>query len=110
MRGEARENRIKEIKNKCFSDRLSCHSFWANFFWLFLSVIVYEFFRGIKQLLQKTSHEKVRRWQVDNLRLFLLKVGASVIRRVRTIFSGPLVNEQLAKNALKTNPAPNSEN
>lgn len=31
-RGDASENRIKEIKNMCFSDRLSNHGFFANFF------------------------------------------------------------------------------
>jgi hypothetical protein len=36
-RGEASENRIKEVKNMCFSDRLSNHGFWANSFRLFMS-------------------------------------------------------------------------
>jgi hypothetical protein len=30
--GEASENRIKEVKNMCYSDRLSCHNFTANYF------------------------------------------------------------------------------
>src|SRR5690606_5651069 len=29
-RGEASENRIKEVKNMCFADRLSNHRYWAN--------------------------------------------------------------------------------
>ena len=38
QRAETSENRIKEVKNMCFSDRLSCHNFWANFLRLFLVV------------------------------------------------------------------------
>jgi len=29
LRAEASENRIKEVKNMCFSDRLSNHGYWA---------------------------------------------------------------------------------
>ena len=43
-RGDASENRIKELKNMCFSDRLSNHSFWANFMRLIISSLTYEFF------------------------------------------------------------------
>ncbi len=28
-RGDASENRIKEVKNMCFSDRLSNHGYWV---------------------------------------------------------------------------------
>ncbi|HHG85041.1 MAG TPA: hypothetical protein ENJ82_09885 [Bacteroidetes bacterium] len=69
----------------CFSDRLSCQRFWPNYFRLFLSVIVYELFTIIKSLTLKTANEQAHQWQVDNLRLFLLKVGATVIRRVRSV-------------------------
>lgn len=85
QRGETCENRIKEIKNMCFSDRLSCHGFWANFFRLFLSAIVYELFRRIKELIGKSKEEEAKRWQVETLRLFLLKVGASVTKMVRSV-------------------------
>lgn len=40
-RGDASENRIKEVKNMCFSDRLSNHTFISNFFRLILSSLVY---------------------------------------------------------------------
>ncbi|NCO63961.1 MAG: hypothetical protein GW839_13330 [Flavobacteriales bacterium] len=43
-RGEAIENRIKEVKNMCFSDRLSNYGFWANFFRLLISRLAYELF------------------------------------------------------------------
>lgn len=84
-RGETCENRIKELKNMCFSGRLSCNSFWANGFRLFLSAIVYEIFRELKRMVAKTRHDDAKRWQVDNLRLFLLKVGATVTSRVRKV-------------------------
>ncbi|NQY08094.1 MAG: transposase, partial [Flavobacteriales bacterium] len=48
-RGDASENRIKEVKNMCFSDRLSNHSFWANFFRLITSSLVYEMFLLLKE-------------------------------------------------------------
>lgn len=98
QRAETCENRIKEIKNMCFSDRLSCHGFWANFFRLFLSVIVYEFFRTVRETIAQTRHAEASRWQVDNLRLFLLKVGASIKTRARSIrirFSSAFAQQEL---------------
>ena len=84
-RGDASENRIKELKNMCFADRLSCHKFTANCFRLFLSCLAYEFFRVIKVLIKKWGSEDESKWQIDNIRLYLLKVGATVKRRVRTV-------------------------
>lgn len=84
-RGEASENRIKELKNMCFADRLSCHKFTANYFRLFISCLAYEFFRIIKELIKKSGDKEASKWQIDNIRLYLLKVGASVKKRVRTI-------------------------
>ncbi|MBN4049721.1 IS1380 family transposase [Bacteroidales bacterium AH-315-N07] len=98
LRGETCENRIKEIKNMCFSDRLSCESYWANFFRLMLSGIVYEFFRIIKELIAKTSHSQAKTWLVNNIRLFLLKVGATVVERARSIqirFSKAFAQQEL---------------
>lgn len=74
-RGETSENRIKEVKNMCFSDRMSNHNFEANFFRLIISSLAYEFMLVIKQKIKKTGHEKAKKWQVDNIRLFLLKIG-----------------------------------
>lgn len=84
-RGETSENRIKELKNMCFSDRLSCHRFTANYFRLFLSSLCYEFFRIMKELIKKCGDANASKWQVDNIRLFLLKVGATIIKRVRRV-------------------------
>ena len=85
MRGETCENRIKEIKNMCFSDRLSCTSFTANCFRLMLSCLAYEFVRMIKLAIQKTKFEEPKKWAVNNIRLFLFKIGAIVKEKVRSV-------------------------
>jgi len=97
-RGDTSENRIKEIKNMCYSDRLSCHGFWANFFRLFLSCLCYEMFRLIKLLIKKTSHYIAKKWQVSNIRLYLLKIGTTIKitkRRVRLKYSKAFVFQDL---------------
>jgi len=78
LRGEASENRIKEVKNMCFSDRLSNHGYWANFFRLFISSLAYEMFLLIKQKIKKTSVEAAKKWQISSIRTYLLKVGATI--------------------------------
>jgi hypothetical protein len=85
QRGEASENRIKEIKNMCFSDRLSCHRFSANYFRLMLSSLAYELLRQLRELIRMTSHEKAKRWSIQSIRLYLLKVAAQVQQSVRQI-------------------------
>ena len=77
-RGEASENRIKEVKNMCFSDRLSNHDFWANSFRLFMSSLTYEMFLLIKQKIKKTKYEAAKKWQISSIRTYLLKVGARI--------------------------------
>lgn len=54
-RGDTSENRIKEVKNICFSDRLSNYGFLANFFRLFLSSLAYEMFLLLKKSIKKTT-------------------------------------------------------
>ncbi len=85
-RGDASENRIKELKNMCFSDRLSNHSFWANFIRLIISSIVYEMFLIIKQMIKKTKYLNAHKWQVDNIRIYLLKVGGTIKKTVKRIY------------------------
>ncbi len=77
-RGEASENRIKEVKNMCFSDRLSNHRYWANFFRLFISSLAYEMFLLIKQKIKETNVETAKKWQISSIRTYLLKLGASI--------------------------------
>ena len=86
QRGEASENRIKEIKNMCFSDRLSCHRFWPNFMRLFISSLAYEMFLLIKQAIRKTNVEEAKKWCVDTIRTRLLKIGATIKKTVRRVY------------------------
>lgn len=78
LRGDASENRIKEVKNMCFSDRLSDHRFWANFLRLFISSLAYEMFLLIKQKIKNCSVAVAKKWQVSSIRTYLLKVGATI--------------------------------
>ena len=85
-RGEASENRIKEVKNMCFSDRLSNHRYWANFFRLFISSLTYEMFLLLKQKIKQTTIEVAKRWQINSIRTYLLKVGARLKITKRRIY------------------------
>jgi hypothetical protein len=86
QRAEASENRIKEVKNMCFSDRLSNHGFWGNFFRLFLSSLAYEMFLLLKKAIRKTKFEAAKKWQISTLRASLLKVGATIKITKRRIY------------------------
>ena len=97
-RGEASENRIKEVKNMCFSDRLSNHNFWANFTRLLISSIAYEMFLILKGMIKKTKFIKAHKWQIDNIRLYLLKVGGTIketVKRIYFQFSKSFVHKKL---------------
>lgn len=99
-RGEASENRIKEVKNMCFSDRLSDHSFWANFLRLFVSSLAYEMFLLLKEAIKKTGFEVAKKWQIDTIRVALLKIGATIKttkRRVYYRFSKAFVHQDLLR-------------
>lgn len=85
-RGEASENRIKEVKNMCFSDRLSNHGFWANFFRLFLSCLAYEMFLLVKNRIRKTTNKNAKKWQISSIRTYLLKVGATIKTTKRRVY------------------------
>jgi hypothetical protein len=61
-RGEP-ERWIKDLKDACFADRLSCHRCWANQFRLLLHAAAY--------------------WLLDTLRLRLIKIGGWVREHVR---------------------------
>lgn len=98
QRGETAENRIKEIKNMCFSDRLSCHRFSANFFRLMLSCLTYELLRSLRLLIRKTAHTRAWNWSIQSIRLYLLKVGAQVqetVRRIHIRFSQAFSQQNL---------------
>lgn len=103
QRGEASENRIKEVKNMCFSDRLSCHRFSANFFRLMLSCLAYELLRNLRGLIRKTAHAKAWAWSVQSIRLYLLKVAAQVhetVRRIHIRFSRAFSQQNLFREVM----------
>lgn len=85
-RGEASENRIKEVKNMCFSGRLSNHGYWANFFRLFLSSLAYEMFVILKEKIKNTTFEAAKKWQISSIRTYLLKIGATIKITKKRIF------------------------
>ncbi len=104
-RGETSENRIKEVKNMCFSDRLSNHGFWANFMRLFLSSLAYELFVFLKETIKKTKFEVAKRWQISSIRTYLLKVGATIKitkRKVYYQFSKSFAYQHLFRELVKS--------
>ena len=100
QRAEASENRIREVKNMCFADRLSNHGFWANFLRLFLSSLAYEMFLLLKSAIKMTRFEVAKKWQINTIRTSLLKVGATIKvtkRRILYRFSKAFVYQDLLK-------------
>jgi hypothetical protein len=81
-RGEM-ENRIKEQQLGLFSDRTSCHRWWANQFRLLLSALAYVLVEAIRRLGLKGT--ELARAQVQTIRLKLFKIGAAVVRNTRRI-------------------------
>lgn len=86
QRAEASENRIKEVKNMCFADRLSNHGFWANFVRLFFSCLAYEMFLLLKSAIKKTKFEAAKKWQISTIRASLLKIGATIKTTKRRVY------------------------
>jgi hypothetical protein len=76
-RGET-ENWVKDLKNGCFADRLSCCAFWANQFRLLLHAAAYWLLDTVRRWLAAAG---VARMQLDTLRLRLLKIGGWVKQR-----------------------------
>lgn len=79
-RGEP-ENWIKDLKNHCFADRLSCHTFVANQFRLLLHAAVYWLLDTLRRWLMRAGMERI---QLDTLRLRLIKIGGWV-RELATV-------------------------
>lgn len=78
------ENYIKELKLGLHADRLSCHSFKANFFRLLLHCFAYQMVILFKHLFR--SIPDIAKAQVDTLRVKLFKIGAVVYQRARWIW------------------------
>ena len=79
-RGEP-ENWIKDLKNHCFADRLSCHTFAANQFRLLLHAAVYWLLDTLRRWLMRAGMARI---QLDTLRIRLLKIGGWV-RELATV-------------------------
>jgi hypothetical protein len=75
QRGGGPELWIKDLKDACFADRLSDHTFWANQFRLLLHAAAYWLLDTIRRWLASLH---VARMQLDTLRLRLLKIGGWV--------------------------------
>ncbi len=73
-RGEP-ENWIKDLKNACFADRLSCHRFRANQARLLFHAAAYCLLDTLRRWLVTAG---VARMQLDSLRLRLIKIGGRV--------------------------------
>jgi hypothetical protein len=92
-RGEA-EGYIKDLKNACYADRLSCHSFWANQFRLLLHGAAYWLLDTLRRWLVQVGSVHM---QLDTLRLKVLKIGGRVMEladqvRLRLASSHPRAN------------------
>jgi len=81
-RGEM-ENRIKEQQLGLFSDRTSCHAWWANQFRLLLSSAAYVLLAALRRV--GLSGTEWAHAQVGTIRLRLLKIGAVITRNTRRI-------------------------
>jgi len=80
-RGDS-ENRIKELKDGLYLDRLSCTNFWANQLRLLLVAAAYVLMQELRLLLGDISDARL---QVETLRLQLLKIGGQVKRSARRV-------------------------
>ena len=83
QRGEACENRIKELKCGMKADRLSCHNFLANQFRLYLSLAAYWLMLTVRNAAVGTPFECA---QVPRLRDQLIKLGARIRQTTRRVW------------------------
>lgn len=98
-RGEM-ENRIKEQQLGLFSDRTSCHSWWANQFRVILSAAAYVLMETIRRIGLRGT--ELARAQVGTIRLKLLKIGTVIVRntrRIRFFFASAYPYQELFKRA-----------
>jgi hypothetical protein len=66
-----------------FSDRTSCHDWWANQFRLLLSSCAYALLETVRRL--GLAGTELARAQAGTIRLKLLKIGAVVLRNTRRV-------------------------
>jgi hypothetical protein len=101
-RGEM-ENRIKEQQLGLFSDRTSCHAWWANQFRVLLSACAYVLLETIRRV--GLAGTELARAQVTTIRLKLLKIGTVIVRntrRIRVFFSTAYPYQELFRHVCAT--------
>lgn len=81
-RGDRPELCIKDLKDDCFADRLSCHRFWANQFRLLLYAAAYWLLDTIRRWL---AQRHVPHIQLGTLRLRLIKIGGWVRQHLNRV-------------------------
>jgi hypothetical protein len=81
-RGEM-ENHIKAQQLDLFSDRTSCHDWWANQFRVLLSAGAYVLVEALRRL--GLAGTELARAQAGTIRLKLLKVSTVVVRNTRRV-------------------------
>jgi hypothetical protein len=81
-RGEM-ENRIKEQQLDLFADRTSCTAWWANQWRLLMSAAAYVLLERLRAL--ALSETQLARATCGTIRLYLMKIGAVVIRNTRRV-------------------------
>lgn len=82
QRGDHPELCIKDLKEGCFADRLSCHRFWANQFRLLLHSAAYWLLDTIRRWLARLH---VPHLQLATLRLRLIKIGGWIRQRLEAV-------------------------
>src|SRR5262249_13754020 len=73
---------IKDLKDACFADRLSCHRFWANQFRLLLHAAAYWLLDTVRRWLMAAG---TARMQLDTLRLRVIKIGGWVREQLQSL-------------------------
>ena len=53
---------------------------------LIISSLAYEMFLIIRSMIKKTKFKKAHKWQIDNIRLYLPKVGGTVQKTIKRIY------------------------
>lgn len=86
-RGEASENRIKELKNDFGGATLPCSNFQANALYFALTALAYNLFALLRGLLPKpyqTQRAPTLRWRLYQLAAKVVKTGRQVIVKLHT--------------------------
>ncbi len=103
MRRKPNQNRIKEQQLGLFSDRTSCHAWWANQFRLLLSSAAYVLMETIRRV--GLAGTELARAQVTTICLKLLKIGTVIVRntrRIRLLFSSAYPCQELLRQVARS--------